>query len=88
MTREAFEAALDSGRLETLLQTILGTRGEPRWYRCRRNGRTRTWKRDTTRFAIPIKFRLKNCDLITSEDFYSGEVDKWFRISKSEFGGG
>jgi hypothetical protein len=31
----------------------------------RRNGQTKTWKRDTTRFALPVKHGLRVYDTIT-----------------------
>lgn len=75
MTREAFEAALDAGHLWTAIRGY-----DTRWYRCRRNGRTRTWKRDPSRFLIPVKFRLKDCMRVQDHDFTMGVVDKWFHI--------
>lgn len=77
MTREAFEAALDAG----LLQTKILYRDGEKWYTCRRNGRTRVWKRDPSRFEIPVKFRFRDTMRVTSNHFYSGEVDRWFRIN-------
>jgi hypothetical protein len=76
VTREAFEAALDSG----LLQTKIVRREGERWYDCRRNGRTQTWKRDPARFEIPLKFRFKDHIRVKSEHFNSGAIDQWFRI--------
>lgn len=81
MTRETFEAALDEGRLFT---KIIWLRGEPKWYLCRRNGKTRTWKSDPARFEIPIKFRLRDFMVIRAENFNRGEVDEWFREEKSD----
>ena len=46
--RKTIEDALDQGHL---WMAVAGSR----WWRCRRNGQTRTWKRDATRFDIPIK---------------------------------
>ena len=76
MTREAFEAALDRGTLETRVTDRSGDR----WYRVRRNGRTKTWKRDPSRFIIPIKFRLRDTMQAQDRHFHNGEIDKWFRI--------
>lgn len=47
--RVQIEAALDSGRLELLM-------GNGAWWKVRRNGKTRTWKRDRRAFRIPIKY--------------------------------
>jgi hypothetical protein len=80
MTRAAFEAALDSG----LLQTVIQRANEERWYTVRRNGRTQTWKRDPARFEIPIKYRLRDCVRVTDKHFNNGAVDQWFRITTEE----
>lgn len=50
--RQAVEAALDAGRLYA--EYFKG-----RWWQCRRNGKTQTWKRDPHRFSIPFKVGLK-----------------------------
>lgn len=47
-TREQLETALDAGQLHATL-----TNGKV--WRVRRNGATRVWKRDPTRFRIPVK---------------------------------
>jgi len=78
MTRSAFEAALDAGQLQTAIVYREGTK----WYNCRRNGRTQMWKRDSSRFEIPIKFRLRDTMRVRSEHFNNGEIDRWFRINK------
>lgn len=31
----------------------------------RRNGQTKTWKREPERFSVPIKFGLKSCAYLT-----------------------
>ena len=79
MTREAFEAALDRGALQTAVRGR-----ENKWYTCRRNGRTRTWKRDPARFEIPVKFRYRDTMRVKSEHFNNGAVDAWFRIIAQE----
>jgi len=76
MTREAFETALNHGLLETCELWPKGWR----WFRCRRNGATRTWKRSPERFEIPIKYKFNNYWRVTDNDFNSGTVDKYFRI--------
>lgn len=35
---------------------------------CRRNGRTLTWKRDPTRFCVPIKYGLYQYGEITEDN--------------------
>jgi hypothetical protein len=76
MTRIEFETALDAGKLETRISTREGDK----WYLVRRNGRTQTWKRDTRRFEIPIKFRFRDTMRVKSRFFASGEINEWFRI--------
>jgi hypothetical protein len=40
----------------------------------RRNGQTQTWKRDTTRFRVPVKFGLYRYDQITQDNAYLAHV--------------
>jgi hypothetical protein len=42
--------------------------------RVRRNGKTQTWKRDTERFLIPVKYGYKRCLYITNETAPRWEV--------------
>ena len=49
-TREQVENLLDNGRLQVLM-----SKRENRWWTCRRNGKTKTWKRDSSRWEIPAK---------------------------------
>jgi hypothetical protein len=51
MNRQTIEAALDAGQL--YINVGLG-----KYWRCRRNGATQTWKRDPSRFRIPVKAGL------------------------------
>lgn len=54
----------------------------------RRNGRTRTWKRDPQRVEIPVKFGMYGYSTITAADFASmhradtcpirAETDAWW----------
>jgi hypothetical protein len=39
-----------------------------RYWKLRRNGATQTWKRDPSRFSIPVKAGLKSCARITETD--------------------
>lgn len=55
-----FERALDSGRVGVRMMN-------GRVWKARRNGRTRLWKRDAERWAVPIKFGLRHCGLVTNE---------------------
>lgn len=36
--------------------------------RCRANGKCRTWKRDPGRYRLPVKYGLRQCFYITSEN--------------------
>lgn len=66
MTREEIEKALDEGRL------WMQVRGG-RWWICRRNGKTRTWKRTVFRFEIPIKAGLK----VTGRIGHTSGIGRW-----------
>jgi hypothetical protein len=55
--RETVEDALDRGHL---WMAVGG-----RWWRCRRNGQTKTWKRDEARWKVPIKAGWKVYDTLT-----------------------
>ena len=61
MTRQEFEALLDAGQLEIKMSTKKG------WC-CRRNGKTKTWTRDSSRWEIPIKFGFRGTDRITQTE--------------------
>lgn len=39
------------------------------WWRLRRNGATKRWKRDTNRIYVPVKAGLKSYYAITESDF-------------------
>jgi hypothetical protein len=54
----AIEAALDSGRVQAEM-----TNG--RWWRVRRNGRTKLWKTRPGQWRIPIKAGLRSCAYLT-----------------------
>jgi hypothetical protein len=64
------ELALDHGNLFIAMSN-------GRFWLCRRNGSTKLWKRDLTRFRLPIKFGLKG----------TGQIDeatelKHFRVAQ------
>lgn len=61
MTRQDLETALDAGNLWAAM-------ANGRWWRLRRNGATQTWKRDPSRFSVPVKAGLKSCARITETD--------------------
>lgn len=50
--------ALDFGMLYVPMLT-------GRYWLARRNGATRTWKRDPKRFRIPVKYGFRGCSAIT-----------------------
>jgi hypothetical protein len=50
MNRHEIETALDTGQLYI---NVFG-----KFWRCRRNGVTQTWKRSPSRFRIPVKVGL------------------------------
>lgn len=52
-TLAEIEDALDTGYLWAAVNR--GIDGEGRYWKARRNGKTKRWKRDTTRFEIPFK---------------------------------
>jgi hypothetical protein len=60
MTLEQCEQALDSGRLH--IQWHNG-----KWYTVRRNGQTKRWKRDPSRFRIPCKTGFKDTFVIARD---------------------
>lgn len=68
LTRANVEAYLDKGELCAQM-------GNGRWWRIRRNGKTQTWKRDATRFRIPIKAGLKAYGDISDDNVYGGFID-------------
>lgn len=50
--RTAIERALDAGKLFLHMQN-------GNWWQARRNGATKTWKRDRTRWEIPVKMGFR-----------------------------
>jgi hypothetical protein len=78
MNREDFETMLDAGKLQTRIQRNNGEN----WHDVRRGGKTRTWKRDPTRFEIPIRYSTNYiCHMrVTEHHFTQNTVAEWFRI--------
>jgi hypothetical protein len=54
MTKDEIETALRNG-------TLQGQARNGKWYNLRRNGATKTWKRDPNRWSIPVKAGLRDC---------------------------
>ena len=69
MTRVELETALDQGRVQVLMSN-------GNWWRLRRNGQTKTWKRDTVKFRIPVKAGLRAYAYVDNHNLNSGN----FRI--------
>ena len=61
LTLPELEALLDSSQIECLM-------GSGRWWRLRRNGQTKRWKRDESRFRIPVKAGLRSYTYLTEDD--------------------
>lgn len=70
-TREEVERALDEGRLY-----VKATRGAS--YKCRRNGRTQTWKTRPDDYRIPFKFGFKDHGALSPAVAY----DTYFEIRR------
>jgi hypothetical protein len=60
MILDDIETALADGRLEVAM-------AHGRWWRARRNGKTRIWVTRPTEFSIPIKVGLKACARLTND---------------------
>jgi hypothetical protein len=73
MDLKELEKALDAGHVEIAM--ING-----RWWKARRNGKTRRWVRDPMRFEIPIKFGLKKC--ATLDQTWLSKEGIYFRVNK------
>ena len=61
MSLEKIEAALDARCIEVLCF-------DGKWRTIRRNGATQRWKRDPTRFRIPVKLGFNAYSAITNAD--------------------
>jgi hypothetical protein len=62
VTRETIDAMLDAGKIETAMRN-------GKWWRIRRNGATKHWKRDANRICIPYKAEMNVFGQITESDF-------------------
>jgi hypothetical protein len=60
ITREAFEFALDTDRLDTRYYEFLIGDTVFNWHRCRRAGKTRIFTRDHDRVIIPVAFKTND----------------------------
>jgi hypothetical protein len=66
---EQIERHLDAGELEVEMSN-------GRWWTIRRNGMTKTWKRDPKRYEIPVKAGLKSYGTITPGTLVGFRVKK------------
>ena len=62
ITRANIDTLLDANRLEVAM-------ANGRWWRIRRNGATKRWKRDPARIYIPYKAGMYTYGAITESDF-------------------
>ena len=60
-SRDDADSALERGLLYVAM-------GNGKWWRARRNGKTKTWVREPGRFEIPVKAGLKAYGRITQDD--------------------
>lgn len=65
ITTGNLERLLDSGRIAVCVRY----HGSNKWWRIRRNGVTRRWKRNARRFRIPYKAGLYLYGALTEADF-------------------
>lgn len=81
ITRSNIDTLLDTGRIEAAM-----SRG--RWWKIRRNGKTKKWVTDENRIRIPVKAGLRATYAITEFDFNDeGVLDK-NRFRVATVGGG
>ena len=62
ITRENIDDLLDRGKIETAMSNF-------KWWRIRRNGVTKHWKRDAARIYVPFKAGLRLYGNLTEIDF-------------------
>jgi len=62
ITRENIDSLLNSGKIEIAMQN-------GNWWRIRRNGATKHWKRDATRIYVPFKAGLYMYGNVSESDF-------------------
>jgi hypothetical protein len=62
ITKQNIDALLDAGLVEVHMKN-------GNWWKIRRNGQTKRWKRDTNRIKVPFKMGLYGYGAITETDF-------------------
>lgn len=77
ITRENVEQLLDAGKIEVAM-------AHGKWWRIRRNGATKRWKKDASRIRIPYKAGLRNYGTIEDVHFTAMGVlhPDWFRVKE------
>jgi len=64
ITRENVDEQLDGGLMQVYV-------GNDKWYKMRRGGRTKKWKKDPDRIYIPYKYAFNGYGRIEAKDFYA-----------------
>lgn len=77
LSLEQIEANLDNGCLKAPFKT--SAQGHSLWS-VRRNGKTRTWKRDPLRFEIPVKIGFRHCTRIDNRTTFGTNDSYDFRV--------
>ena len=78
-TRADVEAALDGGKLFLAMQG-------GRWWKARRNGATKLWKREPDRFVIPVKAGFKATGRVDQTWLGRGDLFRVEPTNASRFG--
>lgn len=76
MTLSDLETALDMGHL-------WAKTAKDRWWLCRRNGKTKLWKRTPDRFELPFKAGFRSCGRIDNKLLSLPFFGQYFIISES-----
>lgn len=63
-TRQEFETMLDAGRIFVAM-------GNGRFWQCRRNGQTQTWKTRPNDFRVPVKAGFRTTGQFTQDELGS-----------------
>ncbi len=68
MTLTRIETALSKGHIWARM--VSG-----RWWRIRRNGKTKTWVTRPGEWSIPVKAGLRSCTTLTNNSTFGGDGD-------------
>lgn len=79
ITRHNIDQLIDAGQIEVAMQS-------GKWWKIRRNGRTKRWVNDPVRIKIPFKMGMYAFGSITETDFKAdGTLDpEMFRLKLTE----